>query len=316
MMAAMDIKITETTSARGKRLSPFGHLLRQWRQIRGVSQLALAVQAQTSQRYISFLESGRARPSREMIIRLSDSLDIPLRERNQIFVAAGFAPYYSEGRLDGPELGEVRAGLELMLHHNEPHATIVVDRCWNLIMANRATTRLFSSFLDMEAFGEAVRCELAEKGVEDCHKNILRFLFHPKGLRAYMPNWEYVAYQTLVRARQEYYSRGEDPEAKAIFDEITSYEGFPKGWVKPDLDAAASPVAVMELEKDGLRLTFHSLITTFGTPRDVTLQELRVETFLPANKATADYMLDLAREDDQCCEDAAAVESFGYMATE
>ncbi len=283
MIVEMDVKNPLIAPSKSQKLSAFGGLLRHWRKIRSVSQLELAAQAETSQRYISFLESGRARPSREMIVRLCETLDIPLRERNRLFTAAGFAPAYPEGRLDGPELSAMREGLELLLSYSEPHATIVVDKCWNLVMGNRATLNLFNEFIDMEATWKEID--------QDDDKNILRMLFHPKGLRPYISNWEAVASQTLNRARREHMNMGGDPKAEKILEEITEYEGFPKGWVTPDWsDAPPKPVASFELEKQGLKLVFHSLIATFGTPQDVTLQELRVETFLPSNRETADYM--------------------------
>ncbi len=283
MIVDMDVKNPLAAPTKSQKLSAFGQLLRHWRQIRSVSQLELSAQAETSQRYISFLESGRARPSRDMIVRLSETLDIPLRERNRLFIAAGFAPVYPEGRLDGPELSAVREGLELLLTYSEPHATIVVDRYWNLIMGNRATLSLFNEFINLET----VWSEMSQDG----DKNILRMLFHPKGLRPFISNWETVAYQTLNRARREHMNMGGDANAEMILEEIIQYEGFPKGWITPDwCDAPPQPVASFELEKQGLKLVFHSLIATFGTPQDVTLQELRVETFLPSNRETADYM--------------------------
>ena len=283
MIEDMDIKTPLATSSKIQKMPAFGGLLKHWRHIRSVSQLELAAQAETSQRYISFLESGRSHPSRDMIIRLSDTLDIPLRERNSLFTAAGFAPIYSEGHLDGPELSAVGDGLELLLSYSEPNATIVVDRYWNLVMVNRATVNLFNEFVDLDAVWNEM------SGDDD--KNILRLLFHPNGLRAFIPNWETVAYQTLSRARREHMNRGGDPKAEMILKEIMEYEGFPKGWITPDWnDAPPHPVATLELEKEGLKLAFHSMISTFGTPQDVTLQELRVETFFPSNQETTNYM--------------------------
>jgi len=283
MIVHMDIKNPLAAPPASQKLSAFGQLLRHWRQVRTISQLELAAQAETSQRYISFLESGRARPSREMIVRLSDTLDIPLRERNRLFTAARFAPVYPESRLDGPELSAVRDGLELLLSYSDPHATIVVDRCWNLVMGNRATMNLFNEFIDLEETWK----EIGHEG----EKNILRMLFHPKGLRRFISNWESVAYQTLSRVRREHMNMGGDARAEMILEEIAQYEGFPKGWIVPDWsEALPLPVAPFELEKHGLKLVFHTLIDTFGTPQDVTLQELRVETFLPSDGATAAYM--------------------------
>ena len=273
-------------AAASDRLSPLGRLLRGWRQARSVSQLALAAEADTTQKYLSFIESGRARPSREMVLRLAVALDVPLRDRNQLLVAAGYAPLYLESSLDGPALAQVRTALEMLLHHSEPQAAIAVDRNWNLLMTNRAAMRLFSDFLE-----DADLWATVSPGGE---QNLLRLLFHPAGLKRYIVNWEEVALATLDRARRENDSLGGNDALTALLDDLVDYEGIPERWRAPDWEAPPRPHLPVVLVKDNIQLTFVTLISTFGTPQDITLQELRIETFLPADEATSAYMQRLA----------------------
>lgn len=272
--------------ARTGETTPFGRMLKDWRKLRRVSQLDLAMTAGTTQRHLSFLESGRARPSREMVLRLGDALDAPLREQNGLLMAAGYAPVFRERQLTDPELSEVYDGLKIMLHQFEPYPAIAVDRCWNLVLTNDVAMRVFAEFVQID--------EIWHRISPDQRHNILRLMFHPEGLRPFMRNWETVARTTLNRAHREVAGSIDSDELAAILGEISSYEGFPTRWQVPDWEASAPPVLPMELEKDGVKLCFYNLIATFGTPQDVTLQELYVETFMPADRATQEYVGKLA----------------------
>lgn len=280
------MKQTTATEASTGETPPFGRMLKDWRKLRHASQLGLAMTAGTTQRHLSFLESGRARPSREMVLRLGSALDAPLREQNSLLMAAGYAPVFRERQLSDPELREVFDGLKLMLHQFEPCPAIAVDHCWNLILSNEVAMRFFGEFVHID--------EIWHRISPDQPRNILRLMFHPEGLRPYMRNWETVARTTLDRARRELAGAIENDELAAIIGEISSYELFPTGWQLPDWEKPAPPVMPIEFEKDGVKLSFYNLIATFGTPQDVTLQELYVETFMPVDQATQDYVEKLA----------------------
>ncbi len=255
-------------------LSPVGSALRQWREVRGTSQLALAMDAETSARHVSFIETGRAQPSRNMILRLSHALDLPLRGRNELLTAAGFAAICPETRLGGDTDTDLTEALGLILEKQEPYPAIVVNRHWDLVMANQATTRLFTFLGFQPDFSKGPL-------------NVLRMMLDPTQLRPYVVDWEDIARVILDQSRKESLGVSSDDALNALFDEVLSYPGIPLEWHAPDLVSAAKPFLPVTFEKDGTRLAWFTVISTFGTPRDVTLQELRIETFFPADDATA-----------------------------
>ena len=264
---------------------PFARLLKSWRELRKQSQLDLALTSRISQRHLSFLESGRARPSRDMVLQLSEALEVPLRERNTLLTAAGFAAMYRETDLQSAAMAPVREALQLMLDHHEPNPVSVVDREWNVLMINRAMLRVFSLAGDPTQLWERV----CGKGPH----NVLKMTFHPDGFRPFIANFDEAAPVLLNRTRREAAACGSDALMKLI-DEILAYPGIPDAWKAPDWQAPPPPVLPLHLVRGDLRLKLFSMISTFGTPQDITTDELRVESFFPADAASAELLKKLA----------------------
>jgi transcriptional regulator with XRE-family HTH domain len=250
---------------------PVGHLIRHWRQVRRKSQLALALEAGVSARHLGFLEVGRSHPSREMVLRLATVLDIPLRERNALLLAAGFAPVYRETGLAASELTHARQALHMILRHQEPYPAVVMDRYWNIVLTNEAAPRFFAQLL-----GGAPSTEPA---------NVVRLMFSPHGLRPFVANWEVVAQALIQRVHREAVGGVADERTTALLEEVLSYPGVPVRWAGFD-GAAPPPVVAIQFRKEALAMDFFSTVTTLGTPQDVTLQEIRIECFFPANAQT------------------------------
>ena len=255
----------------------FGAALREWRRARGMSQLDLALSARSSARHLSFLENDRSRPSRAMVLRLAEALDVPLRERNALLAAAGFAAMFRETPLEAAEMGEIRRALSLMLDKQEPYPALVIDRGWRVVMINTACTRLMS-LLDLEAGGQPL--------------NLLRLMLHPAGLRTAIEDWEPGARMLLLQARREL-AAGNDAVLASLLEEVQGYPGV-AALEERAPDARATPVLPLTLSRGGLRLSWFTTIATFGTPQDVTMQELRVEMFYPADESTDRFARDLA----------------------
>jgi transcriptional regulator with XRE-family HTH domain len=249
-----------------------GALLRHWRDTRRISQLELALEASISTRHLSYVETGKARPSSEMILRLATALQVPLRERNALLLAAGYAPLYRQNSLDAPELEEAKRAIDLILVQLEPYPALVVDRYWNILMMNCGTRRLFSLF---------PKLVLPER------PNAIRLVFRPDGLRPYIANWEDLAARLIQRVHREAaIVCPSDSQMAAFRDELLNYPGVPSRWRTPNLASAAPPFLTIDYSwNDGI-LRLFSTITTFGTPQDVTLQELRIECFFPADETT------------------------------
>ena len=264
---------------------PFARLLKSWRETRKCSQLDLALASRISQRHVSFMESGRARPSRDMVLQLSEALEIPLRERNTLLTAAGFAAMYRETDLASPAMAPVRDALKLMLEHQEPNPVSVVDREWNVLMINQAMLRVFSLAGDPAAMWQRV--------CGDGPHNVLRMTFHPDGFRPFIANFDEAAPVLLNRTRREAAASG-NQKLLALLDEILAYPGIPDAWKGPDWQAPPPPVLPLELVRGDLRLKLFSMITTFGTPQDITTDELRVESFFPADAQTAELLRKMA----------------------
>jgi len=264
-----------TNAGTDVRTRPFGQVLRQWRLARRMSQLTLATEAEISSRHLSFLETGRAQPSREMVLLLASVLDVPLRDQNLLLTAAGYAPIYRETALGAPELGQVQQALRFMLQKQEPYPAIVVDRHWNILMQNAAGGRIFGLFLDREAMAEVPG-----------PPNAIRMTFHPRGLRPYLVNWEALAGPLIQQVHREAVGGIPDEGTRRLLEEVVSYPGVPARWRTPDANAHSTAVLPFTLRKGDLTLRFFTTIATLGTPQDITLQELRVECFFPADAAT------------------------------
>ncbi len=258
-------------------VSPVGKLLKHWRGTRRMSQLDLALEAGISARHLSFVETGRSQPSRDMLLSLAEALDIPLRERNSILDAAGYAGFYREQSLDEPAMGQVRKALTLMLEKHEPYPCLVVDGIWNVHMTNQASIHMMAFFLGAEAVGV-----LAGGG----GMNAMDVLFDPDGLRPYVVDWEDAARSLLSRVQREALAEGDAGRAEPLIEKLLSYPGVPKDWRTVNLQTPLAPVLSMTMQKDGVAFNYFSTITTFGTPLDVGLQDLRIECFFPADEAT------------------------------
>ena len=251
----------------------FGPMLRTWRRRRGASQLALALQSGVSQRHVSFLESGRARPSREMVVQLTTALDVPLRQRNAMLLAAGFAPVYRETNLTAPELTPVRLAIDRILKKHEPYPAIVIDRLWNLQQANEAaqafTVFLFEGPPPSPPPGRP--------------PNVLQWLLDPKALRSKIANWEEVARHLVSTTYAEILADGGEPKALAYIEEIMAYPDVPASFRKVRFEERPSPILTVDYIVGGKALSVFTTIATLGTPQDITLQEVRVECFFPAD---------------------------------
>jgi transcriptional regulator with XRE-family HTH domain len=264
-------------------LPPFGDVLRECRRARSLSQLELSLEANVSQRHLSFLESGKAKPSRDMILQLAQVLDLPLRGRNRLLLSAGFAGHYPVRALEAEDMRPVRQALELILKHHEPYPAVVVDRQWNLLMVNDPITRLLSLLGDSEAMWKRVCGEGP--------RNLLKLTFHAQGLRPYIRNFDEFAPVLLARTAREAL---EHPQVDEVMREVLSYPDLPTRLRSADLQAHGLPVVPTHLESNGMSLRLFTMLTTFGTPQDVTTDELRVEQSFPADTQSADLLRQLA----------------------
>ncbi len=253
----------------------FASKLRQWRQRRGWSQLELAGRAEISQRHLSFLELGRAAPSRDMVLRLATTLDIPLRQHNALLIAAGFAPVWHETDLEAPELAEVREAVDFILAQQEPYPAVAVDRHWNLLKANGGMVRLVEFLLGPLAPDTAV--------------NLADALVGPDVLRPYLLNWAEVVRYFLRSVEADAAADGR-PETAALLERLLSYADV-RAVLKPaTAEVTSRAVLPMHFRKGDVAVNLFTTIATLGTPQDITAQELRIESFFPADRATADVL--------------------------
>ena len=275
MMRTLSASSPATGGTAGSASQPdmFGPMLRAWRRRRGASQLSLALQSGVSQRHVSFLESGRARPSREMVVQLSTALDVPLRQRNAMLLAAGFAPAYRESNLAAPELTPVRQAIDRMLKQQEPYPAVVIDRLWNLLDANEAANA-FTVFLNEGP---------PPPPPPGKQPNLLRNLLDPKGLRPKLANWEEVARYLVSTTYAEILADGGEPKALAFIEEVMAYPDVPASFRKLRFEERPPPVLTLDFIVGGKSLSVFTTIATLGTPQDVTLQEVRIECFFPAD---------------------------------
>lgn len=251
--------------------SDVGALLRHWRQQRHLSQLDLALQAGISARHLSYMETGRALPSRAMVLRLAERLAVPLRERNVLLVAAGYAPLYRQRSLDDPALAAARTALELVLKGHEPYPALLVDRYWNLVSCNRAVPLLLQG-LGLGLAGPV---------------NVLRLSLDPQGLAPHIANLGVWRHHLLERLQRQIEASG-DPELVALAESLRALPA-PQAAAAGDgpLAPEASVVVPFEVRSPWGPLAFISTVTVFGTPLDITLSELALETFFPADETTA-----------------------------
>jgi transcriptional regulator with XRE-family HTH domain len=260
-----------SSSPPGPRNADVGALLRHWRTARRLSQLELSLDADISSRHLSYVETGRSQPSREMVLRLADALEIPLRERNTLLVAAGFAPRYFETGLGAPEMAQLRSAIDLILRHQEPYPAFVLDRHWNIRMANAA----------------APRCTRFLLGAEPNEMNMMRLVLRPDGLRPVLMNWEETAGDLIRHLHNQIAATPSDEQSKALLAEVLAYPGVPAQWRTREIGVPTTPLLTTIFRRGDVELRFFSTLTTFGTPHDVTLEELRIECSFPADDATA-----------------------------
>lgn len=249
----------------------FGALLRRWRTVRRVSQLDLALDADISTRHLSCVETGRAQPSREMVLRLAEALQIPLRERNALLLAAGYAPLYRHTGLNTPELQAAHRTVEFLMAQHEPYPVLVVDRYWNTLKMNAGAKRFFALFRG---------CDSATP------HNGVRLVFHPQGLRPFIENWESVAARIIQRVHREAAANPSDETMKSFLEELLNYPGVPSRWRMLDLEGASPPFLTINYRSKNSTLRLFSALTTFGTALDIALHELRIESFFPADETT------------------------------
>lgn len=259
--------------------APVGTLLREWRAARHLSQLDLALAANLSSRHLSCIETGKSQPGRDVLARLADTLDMPLRERNALLLAAGYAPHFPESALDAPALARIDQAIDAILAQQEPYPAFLINRHWDVLRANGAAERVNHFALD---------------GRASVHTNILRQFFDPADLRAAIANWEEVAGALIQHLHERVSAAPNDRTARALLDELLSYPGVPTRWRFRDLSVVPSPLLTTALRRDEVTLRFFSTITTFAMPRDITLDELHIECCFPADEETARYCRALA----------------------
>jgi transcriptional regulator with XRE-family HTH domain len=263
--AAMQPSVTDSRDV--------GRYLREWRQRRRMSQLDLALEAEISTRHLSFVETGKAQPSREMVLNLCDRLEVPLRERNTLLVAAGYAPVFPQRTLEDPALQQARAAVDLVLKGHEPYPALAIDRHWTMVAANRAVAPLLAG----------VQQALLAPPV-----NVLRLSLHPEGLAPRIANLAEWRAHLLERLRQQIEITA-DATLIALREELRGLPA-PISRTPPPADRFAGVVVPLQLVSEGGTLSFLSTTTVFGTPVDVTLSELAIESFFPADAATAQAM--------------------------
>ena len=248
-----------------------GVLLRHWRDLRGKSQFDLSLDTGVSQRHISFIESGRSAPGRQTLLEIAQALDIPLRDRNSLLLAAGYAPIYSEGAWNGPEMQSVTGALERMLRQHEPFPAVVMDRYWDVLMTNEAAPRFFNCFIDMAA--------------RKTPRNLLHLMFDPNGMRPFIANWEAVAKSLFQRVYRESVGRVIDDRTRALLAALLAYPDVKTEWKNP-VELSAMPVIPIGFVRGDQLLSYFSMVTTVGTPQTIAAQELRIECMFPADAAT------------------------------
>ncbi len=246
----------------------FGDLLRGWRRAKRHSQLDLALLIGTTTRHLSFLETGRSNPSRDMIVRLSGALEIPMRERNTLFRAAGYAEPYQESAIDSDQMRQVKQIVDMILENHEPYPGLVIDRTWTLLYSNGAMQRILAGLIDFS--------RIAREG----SINVLDLTFHPEGLRPFVVNWDEAAGHMIQRVHREAL---DDRQASANLKRLMDYPGIPEDWWSLDVTHELSPVMPLTLNLGGNEVSLVSAVTTFGTPQDVTVEELRIELLFPAD---------------------------------
>ncbi len=266
----MNVTVSGTSVADGR--APVGELLRRWRELRRLTQLDLAGQAVVSARHLSYVETGRSRPSRKMVLHLAERLDVPLRQRNELLLAAGYAPLYTEMPLESPGMAHIRDALCRVLAGHDPYPALVVDRGWNLVLSN-ASLRLFTDLVAPDLLRPPV--------------NVLRLALHPRGMAPHTVNLAEWRGHILAGLRPRVDLSGRPGPLAALYEELLSYPGGePEYPLQPT--NVVTPLRLHDPEAGEIAL--FATIATFGAPQDITAAELAIETFFPADDRTADVL--------------------------
>jgi transcriptional regulator with XRE-family HTH domain len=260
-----------------------GRLLKHWRQVQGMSQLDLALEAGSSARHLSFIETGRSRPSREMVLRLAEALELPLRERNRLLGAAGFSAAYRARSLEDAEFDKVREALDFMLQKQEPYPALVMNRSFDVLMINGAGAKMLSHLGLSAPDGKGP-------------PNVLRLILHPEGLRPYTRDWESAAGHLIERAHRQLKGAEDNDPLRQLLAEVLAYPDVPGSFAHENPSADALPVLPLEFELEGNVLSWITTVASFGTPQDVTAEEIMVESFFPADEATDQLIRALVSE--------------------
>lgn len=255
-----------------------GPLLKQWRGVRGRSQLDISVDTGISQRQISFIESGRSIPSRSTLMGIAQALEIPLRERNALLLAAGYAPLYSDAAWNSDEMQSVNKALQRMLAQHEPYPAIVMDRYWNVLLTNDAAPRFFNSFIDLSA--------------RPAPRNMLHLMFDPKGMRPFIANWAALAKALVQRVHTEAVGHVADQKTRDLVTDLLAYPEVRSDWQAAE-GLSALPMIPMSFVREGIVMNYFSLVTTVGTAQTIAAQELRVECLYPADDETEGFHAEL-----------------------
>jgi len=259
--------------------SHFGALLRGWRVARRMSQMDLAAAANVSSRHFSCVETGKAQAGRDVVIRIAETLEIPLRDRNALLMAAGYAPIYPETALATSHLAEVRKAIDLLLAQQEPFPASVLDRHWNIVQSNKGFDRVVSHVLG---------------GRPSRHANMIRQIFDPEDVRRTIVNWDEIAGAVIGNLQHTLAATPGDDIGHALVAEVLAYPGVPTRWRQLDVATAPSPLLTTVMHDGEGELSFFSTITTFAMPRDVTLEELRIECCFPTDARTRAVLEGLA----------------------
>jgi transcriptional regulator with XRE-family HTH domain len=252
----------------------FGVQLRAWRQTRHLSQEELAARAGVSARHLSFVENGRAQPSRELVLALAGALEVPLRERNTLLAAAGFAAAFRASPLDDEVLAHLRRAIDHVLDQQEPFGAVVIDGAWNLIRVNRGAATLAQRFPPTTAAGAAAA------------RNLVLATVHPEALRPYIVNWTDVAGHLVARLHREVAARAGDDELSRLLARVLAQPGVPAEWRAFAPGRSTAPFLPVHLRSAELEVKLFTMMTSIGTPLDVTAEEIHIETYFPADDAS------------------------------
>jgi transcriptional regulator with XRE-family HTH domain len=252
----------------------FPALLRHWRTRRGLSQLDLAVASEVSTRHLSFLETGRAQPSREMVLRLGATLSVPLRDQNDMLRAAGFAAEFAELGIDGGLPPGIARAIDRMFAQHEPFPITLLDRRYDVLRTNEGATRVLGRFV-------------ADSSALPARVNVFPLLFDPRLARPFVVDWERIAHALVARLHRDTLSRPNDATLGALLRSLFEYPDVPEAWRQPDFSTGSDPTLTLRLKRDDFELTFLTTLTVFSAPQNVTLEELTIESYFPNDEATA-----------------------------